>query len=66
MIVVFLICDICEIREKIGTRVRTLCGFRKIGSTFHGGVQSPLFKGVLGVWCVRGRFTLLSQCFHRG
>ena len=48
------------------SRVRALCGFQKNGSTFHGGAQSPLFKGVLGVWCARGRFTLLSHCFHRG
>ena len=50
----------------LGSRVRTLCGFQKIGSTFHGYAQSPLFKGVLDVSRVRGRFTLLSQCFHRG
>ena len=50
----------------LGSRVRTLCGFQKIGSTFHGYAQSPLFKGGLDVSRVRGRFTLLSQCFHRG
>ena len=46
--------------------MRTLCGFQKYASTFHGYAQSPLFKGALGVFCARGRFTLLSQCFHRG
>jgi hypothetical protein len=40
--------------------------FSKKGSTFHGDTKSPLFKEVLGVSRVRGRFTLLSQCFHVG
>ena len=46
--------------------MRTLCGFQKYASTFHGYAQSPLFKGVMGIWCARGRFTLLSQSFHVG
>ena len=37
----------------LGSRVRTLCGFQKIGSTFHGYAQSPLFKGGLDVSRVR-------------
>ena len=62
--VTFLLCqNTCNM---LGSRVRTLCGFQKIGSTFHGYAQSPLFKGGLDVSRVRGRFTLLSQCFHRG
>ena len=44
--------------------MRTLYGFQKIGFTFHGYAQSPLFKGGLDVSRVRGRFTLLSHCFH--
>ena len=39
---------------------------KKNGSTFHGSAQSPLFKGVLGILRARGRFTMLSQSFHRG
>jgi hypothetical protein len=41
-------------------------GFQKKGSTFHGDAKSPLFKGIPGVLYARGRFTLLSQCFHVG
>ena len=41
--------------------MRTLKKKKKNASTFHGYAQSPLFKGVLGVWRARGRFTLLSQ-----
>ena len=44
----------------LGSRVRTLCGFQKIGSTFHGYAQSPLFKGV---WTFRVCADV-SHCFH--
>ena len=40
--------------------MRTLCGFQKIGSTFHGYAQSPLFKGV---WTFRVCADV-SHCFH--
>ena len=46
--------------------MRALRGFKKNGFTFHGYVQSPLFKGILGILHARGRFTMLSQRFHRG
>jgi len=46
--------------------VRTLWTFQKYGSTFHGYAQNPLFKGILGVLDARGRFTNVSQSFHRG
>ena len=36
--------------------MRTLCGFQKYASTFHGYAQSPLFKGALGVFCARDPF----------